>query len=218
MPLYNSLVVFSKLSKLLFKKYNKQKNHGIRKVELEKAYMQQSKLKSNYFFFLLSFSHSINHHELSTLFFIFLEMISGWALYPPSKFSGMTEVRRIYSRYSSKHLKVSPLLRCMGILTHSLCECSLACKDTIDAIIYFRAPVCEKCYLRKRHFHSYTDSFQCKSCLLITTQIYLSVHTIVYPKPLNIWEYLQTSVNSHLIALWSGNDSREQGLGASKYP
>lgn len=184
--------------------------------------MQQSKWKSNFCLFvcfLLSFSHPINYYELSTLFFTFLEMISGEALYPPSKFSGIAEVRRIYSGYSSKHLKASPLLWCVGILAHSaLCECSLACRDTIDAITYFRAPVCEKCYLRKRHFHSYSDSFQCKSCLLITTQIYLSVHTIVYPKPLNIWEYLQTSVNSHYIALWRGNDSREQGLGASKYP
>ena len=45
-------------------------------VEVEKVHMQQSTLKSK-LFFLLIFSHLISHHELRTLFFMFLEMISG---------------------------------------------------------------------------------------------------------------------------------------------
>lgn len=49
--------------------------------------MQQSKLKSK-LFFLLIFSYSISHHEMRTLFFIFLEMISGSTLYPSSNFYG----------------------------------------------------------------------------------------------------------------------------------
>lgn len=56
-------------------------------VEVEKVHMQQSKLKSK-LFFLLIFSYSISHHEMRTLFFIFLEMISGSTLYPSSNFYG----------------------------------------------------------------------------------------------------------------------------------
>lgn len=52
----------------------------------------------------------------------------------------------------------------------------------------------------------------------MNTQIYLSVHTMVCPRLLNVCTYLQTTVNSHCISLLSGNASRGQGLGAPTYP
>lgn len=116
-------------------------------MELEKVHTQPRKLKSN-LFFLLSVSCSISHHELNILFFIFVKMSSGWILNPSSAFSGMAAVRKIYTGYSSKHLRVCTLLWCVGTLTHSaLCECSVACKNMFDAIIHFWAPECNQFYL-----------------------------------------------------------------------
>lgn len=94
---------------------------------------------------MLSVSCSISYHKLSISFFIFLKVSSVWILNHSSAFSGVAEVRNIYTGYSSKHLKVCTLLWCVGICI--LCKCSVVCKNMFGAIIYFWAPECNPFYL-----------------------------------------------------------------------